>query len=57
MTGYVFIVAEYVISWKADLQDTIAFSTIETEYMAVIKTSKEALWLRRLIETFSIIHD
>ena len=56
-TGYVFTVAEYVISWKAELQDTIALSTIEAEYMTAVEASEEALWLRRLVETFSIIQD
>jgi len=31
MTGYVFIVAECAISWKAELQDTVALSTTEAE--------------------------
>jgi len=30
---------------------------IEEEYMAAIEASKEALWLRGLVETFSIIQD
>jgi len=29
----------------------------EAEYMAAIESSKENLWLRGLIETFSIIQD
>jgi len=56
-TGYVFTVAECVISWKEELQDTIALSMTEVEYMAAVEASKEALWLRGLVETFSIIHD
>jgi len=56
-TGYIFTEAECVISWKAKLQDTIAPSATEAEYMAAVEASKEALWLRGLVETFSIIHD
>ena len=56
-TGYVFTVAECVISWKAELQNTIALSTVEAKYMAAVEASKEALWLRELVETFSIIQD
>jgi len=56
-TGYVFTVAECIINWKTKLQDTIALSTTETEYIAAVEASKEALWLRGLVETFSIIHD
>ena len=52
-----FTVAECIISWKAELQDTIAFSTTEAEYMVAVEASKEALWLRGLIETFNIIQD
>ena len=56
-TGYVFTVAECVISWEAELQDTIALSTTEAEYMAAVDATNEALWLRGLVETFSIIQD
>jgi len=35
----------------------VALSTTETEYMTAVKTSKKALWLRRLVDTFGIIHD
>ena len=55
MMGYVFTVAECVISWKAKLQDIVALSMTEAEYMAVVEALKEALWLRRLVETFDII--
>ena len=50
-----FTVAECIIIWKAELQDTIALLTTEAEYMAAVEASKEALWLRGLVETFNII--
>jgi len=40
MTGYVFTAAECIISWKAELQDIVALSMTEAEYMAVVKASK-----------------
>jgi len=43
MMGYVFSVAECIISWKAELQDTVALSTTEAEYMAAVEASEEAL--------------
>ena len=52
-----FTVAECVISWKAELQDIVALSMTEAEYMAAVEASKEDLWLRELVETFSIIQD
>jgi len=42
-TDYVFTIAECVISWKAELQDTVALSTTEAEYMATVEESKENL--------------
>jgi len=42
-TGYVFTVVECVISWKVELQDTVALSTTEAEYMAKVEALKEAL--------------
>jgi len=39
-------IAECVVSWKVELQDTIALSMTEMEYMAAVEASKKALWLR-----------
>ena len=55
MTDYVFIVAESIVSCKTELQDTVTLSTIEAEYMATVKASKEASYLRGFISTFEII--
>jgi len=35
----------------------MSLSTIEMKYIAAIEASKEALWLRGLVETFDIIQD
>jgi len=53
----VFTVPECVLSWNGELQNTIALSTTEAKYMVAVEASKEALWLRGLVETFSIIQD
>ena len=37
MMGYVFTVTKCVINWKAELQDMIALSMIEAEYMAAVE--------------------
>jgi len=39
------------------LQDRVALLTTEAEYMTAVEALKEVLWLRGLVETFSIICD
>ena len=45
-TGFVFQLNGCTISWKANLQSTVALSTTEAEYMACTEVVKKALWLK-----------
>ena len=42
-TGYVFTLAGGAISWMSKLQETVALSTTEAEYIAASDVSKEAI--------------
>jgi hypothetical protein len=49
--GYVFMLAGGAITQSSKLLPTVATSTMEAEYMAHGNETKEALWLRKLMET------
>ncbi|CAA7038049.1 unnamed protein product [Microthlaspi erraticum] len=50
ITGYVFRVGGNVVSWKSNLQQVVALSTTEAEYIALSEAVKEGIWLRGLVE-------
>ena len=38
------------VSWISKLQNVVALSSIEAEYVAAIEFSKEVIWLHRFME-------
>ena len=44
-TGYVFTVGGTTVSWISKLQQVVALSTTEAEYVAATEASKEMIWL------------
>jgi hypothetical protein len=48
--GFVFDVAGGSVSWSSKKQPTVALSTVEAEYMAASNATREAIWLRVLLE-------
>ncbi|GKC98208.1 hypothetical protein Tco_1168483 [Tanacetum coccineum] len=57
LTGYVLIIMNSVVNWKATLQPSVALSTTEVECMALKKTAKEGIWLKGLIEDLGFPQD
>ena len=49
LTGYVFQINGCTVSWKSTLQQVVALSTTEAEYIALTEAIKEALWLKGLL--------
>ena len=46
---YVFMLGSGVISWSSKHQPTVALSTCEAEYMAMMQATKKAVWLSRFL--------
>ncbi|GJY40070.1 retrovirus-related pol polyprotein from transposon TNT 1-94 [Tanacetum coccineum] len=48
--GYVFTLSVGTVSWVSKLQSVVAMSTTKAEYVAAAQASKEAVWLKMLLE-------
>eukprot|EP00253_Pinus_taeda_P028461 PITA_28461 len=56
-TGYVFTLAGGEISWMSKLQEIVALSTTEAEYIVALDSSKEAIWLKGLLDEIGRTHE
>ncbi|GKV23298.1 hypothetical protein SLEP1_g33044 [Rubroshorea leprosula] len=43
-----------LISWKSKKQNTVSLSSVEAEYRTMATTTKEVIWLWRLLHNFGI---
>lgn len=48
--GHAYSLGSGVISWQARKQKTVAASSCKAEYVAAFEASKEAIWLRTLLD-------
>ena len=49
-TGFIFYLANGPISWKSKLQTIIAQSTTEAEYIAINAATKEAIYIKSILQ-------
>ena len=49
-SGYVFILNGAAVTWSSRKQPIVALSTMESEYIAASDSTREAVWLRRLLD-------
>ena len=49
-TGYVFMAFGGPIAWKSRRQPTVALSTTEAEYMATSDATRQAMWIRQILQ-------
>ena len=53
-SGYCFTLGLGIVSWVARKQKTVAQSTMDAEYIALYKCSKEAIWLCALLSSIEL---
>ena len=53
-SGYVMTYAGGAVSWLSRLQKSMALSTMEAEYMAVVQPGKEVIWMKDFIGELGI---
>ena len=56
-SGYVFTLVGGAISWMSTLQNIVALSTREAEYIAASHACKEEVWLKGLFGEFGRLQD
>lgn len=49
-TGYAFCIAGEIVTWSSQRQKLVSTSTTESEYVAAATATKEAIWLRTLLD-------
>ena len=49
ISGYTFLIDRGAISWSSKKQELVTLSTAEAEYVAATHSTKEAIWLRKLL--------
>lgn len=54
-TGFCFSVGTGITGWESKLQQTVALSSMEAEYMAASQATKEALWTRKFMEEIGVM--
>ena len=48
-SGYVFKIGECIISWNSSRQKIVSLSSTEAEYISLVSSVKEAIWLKQLV--------
>lgn len=54
-SGYIFLLAGGVVSWKSVKQTIVATSTMEAEFIACYEATSQALWLKNFISGLRIV--
>ena len=55
-SGYIFLMVEWVVSWKSIKQTLTTSSTMEAEYVMCYEATCHIIWLRNFISTLEVVH-
>ena len=55
-SGYIFMMAKGVVSWKSVKQTLTTSSTIEVEYVAYYEATCHSIWLQDFILALEVVH-
>ncbi|KNZ75827.1 Copia protein, partial [Termitomyces sp. J132] len=53
--GYIFLMVGGPVSWSSKHQQTVALSTTEAEYMAMMRGSQQALWMHNFLAEINLV--
>lgn len=53
-SGYLITFSGGVVSWQSRLQECVALSTTEAEYIVAIEACKELLWMKKFVEELGL---
>ena len=53
-SGYIFTMFGAAVSWKSSLQNVVALSTTEAEYIALTTALKESVWWKGIATDFGV---
>ena len=56
VSGYIFLLGKLAVSWSMKQQPMVAASSTEAEYMSVLHTTCQGLWLRHLLIELGLTH-
>src|SRR6266516_8090920 len=49
VSGFIFTIAGGAVTWSSKKQSSVALSSTESEYMAILHALKEMIWIHRLL--------
>ncbi len=50
ISSFIFIMADAAVSWSSKKQPSVALSSMEGEYMAMMHATKEAIWIQQFLQ-------